>query len=422
MPKNPRARTAANEAGHSVKKTFLLLIAVGLALLAAALAPVFKSDPGLVQIHFGGWTLETSVLVLVLAVLLVWLLAWILMRLWKMPAETARRIREQRSLLQLEKGLLALTEGDWGTAERALQKSAATHGRTTARYLAAAEAADGQDAGDRAEWYLEQADSRNRKQRFLVELTRGRILVANAQYAEARAVLEELQGRRRRHPLVLELLSRCYRELGDWDSLLGLLPAMQKAGVVNEDQAAELREQAAVAGLRESRDAADLESRYRTLPRAMQRTAEVVGAFAEQAIRLEAPELTEAPIRASLKVEWVSSLLAAYGEPGPDDSSKRLQQCEKWLAEHPDDPWLHLALGRLCAREELWGKARHHMVRSLEISPTVSGYDALGQLLERKGELEVAMACFRNALRMNQGKDPLPLPGDLARLEAPTSA
>ncbi|NNK52391.1 MAG: hypothetical protein HKO99_12410, partial [Xanthomonadales bacterium] len=51
--------------------------------------------------------------------------------------------------------------------------------------------------------------------------------------------------------------------------------------------------------------------------------------------------------------------------------------------------------------------------------PSVAGYDALGQLLDRKGELEVAMACFRNALRMNQGKDPEPLPGDLARLEAP---
>ena len=33
--------------------------------------------------------------------------------------------------------------------------------------------------------------------------------------------------------------------------------------------------------------------------------------------------------------------------------------------------------------------------------------------------MEPAMACFRNALRMNQGKDPLPLPGELAILEAP---
>ncbi|MCW8874087.1 MAG: hypothetical protein OQK01_15875, partial [Xanthomonadales bacterium] len=216
-----------------MKTAFLVIMAVALALLAAALAPIFKSDPGLVQIHFRGWTLETSVLVLALALVLAWLLLWLMIRLWRMPAETARRIREQRSMVQLEKGLLALTEGDWSTAERALQKSASAHGRTTARYLAAAEAADGQDAGDRAEWYLEQADTRNRKQRFLVELTRARILVSNGQFEEARPILEQMQSRRRRHPQVLDMLSRCYRELGEWDALLKLLPAMQKAGIVD---------------------------------------------------------------------------------------------------------------------------------------------------------------------------------------------
>lgn len=402
-----------------MKKTFLAVIALALALLAAALAPLLKTDPGLVRIHFLGWTIETSVLVLILGVLLAWLLAWLLLRLWTMPAEAARRIREQRALVQLEKGLLALTEGDWSTAERALQKSADSHGPTTARYLAAAEAADGQDAGDRADWYLEQADTRNRKQKFLVELTRARILTANGQHAEARPLLEDLLAKRRRHPQALDLLARCYRELGEWEALLKLLPAMQKAGVVDDEKAGELRQQAAMADLKRSHDAAALESRFRALPRPMQRTPEVVRAFAEQAVRLGAPELTEEPIRTSMKAAWVSDLLIPYGEPGPEDRSRRLQQCEKWLQSHPEDPWLHLALGRLCARDELWGKARQHMVRSLEIEPTVSGFDALGQLMERKGELELSLTCFRNALRLSQGKQPLPLPGEPAKLEAP---
>jgi HemY protein len=402
-----------------MKRVFLLVTAIALALFAAAIAPVFKSDPGLVQIHFRGWTVETSVLLLILGVAGAWLLVWVVVRLWRMPAETARRIREQRAMVQLERGLLALTEGDWSTAERALQKSASSHGRSTARYLAAAEAADGQDAADRAEWYLDQADTRNRKQRFLVELTRARILISNGQFEEARPILEEMQRRRRRHPQVLEMLSRCYRELGDWAALLDLLPAMQKAGVVSEDQAAELRQQAAIAELDGSRDASALESRFRSFPRHMQRSADVVAAFADKALQLEAPELTEEAIRQCLKVSWESSLLIPYGEPGPEDATRRLRQCEKWLQSHPEDHCLHLALGRLCAREELWGKARQHMIRSLELKPTVLGYDTLGQLLERKGELELSMACFRNALRMNQGKQPLPLPGEQVKLQAP---
>jgi len=403
-----------------MKRSFLVLIAIALALFAAAVAPVFKSDPGLVTVHFLGWTIETSVLVLLLAALALWLIVHLIIRMWRMPARTARRMREQRALSQLEKGLLALTEGDWSTAEKALEKSASSHGRTTARYLAAAQAADGQDAGDRAEWYLEQADTRNRKQRFLVELTRARILTANGEYSEAIPILEELHKRRRRHPQVLELLSRCYDETGQWESLQKLLPVMQKAGVVNADRVEELKQHAAISGLKQYRNPEALKAGWRGLPKVMQRSPEVVKAFAEQAIAIGGAGMAEEVLRSALKREWNSALLIPYGEPGSDDISRRIKQCEKWLPDHPEDPWLHLVLGRLCAREELWGKARHHMIRSLEIEPTVGGYDSLGQLLERKGELEIAMTCFRNALRMNQGKEPLPLPGDQAKLASPS--
>ncbi len=402
-----------------MKRSFLVVIAVVVTLLAAAIAPVFKSDPGLVQIYFQGWTIETSVLILVLAAVVLWLAVHFIIRLWRMPAETARRVRERRSLAQLEKGLLALTEGDWSTAEKALEKSASSHGRTTARYLAAAQAADGQEAGDRAEWYLEQADTRKRKQRFLVELTRARILTTNGQYSEAIPILEGLQKRRKRHSQVLELLARCYDETGQWEPLQKILPLMQKAGVVDEARVAELKQHAAISELKRYPDAEALKAGWRGLPKELQKSSAVVMVFADQAIRINAPELTEEVLRTSLKREWNSTLLIPYGEPGADDMSRRMKHCEKWLKDHPDDPWLNLALGRLCAREELWGKARHHMIRSLEIEPSVGGYDSLGQLLERKGELEISMVCFRNALRMNQGKDPLPLPGEQVKLASP---
>jgi HemY protein len=402
-----------------MKRSFLVVIAIVVALFAAAIAPLFKSDPGLVQIHFQGWTIETSVLILVLAAAAVWFVVHLIIRLWRIPAETARRVREQRALAQLEKGLLAFTEGDWSTAEKALEKSASAHGRTTARYLAAAQAADGQEAGDRAEWYLEQADTRNRKQRFLVELTRARILTANGQYSEAIPILEGLQKNRKRHPQVLEMLARCYDETGQWEPLQKILPVMQKAGVVDEARVVELKQHAAISELKQLTDAEALKAGWRGLPKDLQRSTEVVMVFADQAIRIDAPELTEEVLRTSLKREWNSTLLIPYGEPGPDDIPRRMKQCEKWLKDHPEDPWLNLALGRLCAREELWGKARHHMIRSLEIEPSVGGYDSLGQLLERTGELEISMACFRNALRMNQGKNPLPLPGEQVKLASP---
>jgi len=402
-----------------MKRSFLLLLILALLLTAGALAPMFKSDPGHVLINFGEWTIETSVLVLASAFLILWFAVQIALWLWRMPVETARKMREQRAFKQLEKGLLALTEGDWSAAEKALEKSASQHGRTTAHYLAAAQAADSQDAHDRREYYLEQADSGGTKKRFLVELTRARMLLANGNRATALPILEDLYTRNRKHPQVLELLSRCYRELGEWDELQAMLPALRKSDVLDDEQAQALQEEIAVNKLHSATNAEGLQSAWKKLPRAMRHHVAVVDAFALSASRLEHVDLAEPVITASLKNEWNPALVLRYGDPNADDRSKRLKQCEKWLKQHPDDAGLHLALGRLCAAESLWGKAREHMVKSLELEPSSLGYDAFGQLLERQGELEPAMTCFRNALRMNQGQQPEPLPTGTARLSAP---
>ncbi len=405
-----------------MKALFLMLVAVALAVLAAALAPVFLADPGLVQIRFGNWTVEMSLLVLLLAVLLAWGLFQLLSRLWRLPAETARRLREDRAMKQLEKGLLALSEGDWVNAERALQKSESGSGPGTVRYLAAARAADGQDAGERAEYYLEQADSGGRRNHFLVELTRGRLLVENSRFEEAIPVLQALnQGRKKNHK-VLNLLARCYRETSRWQDLQELLPAMRKTGLIDEQQGQEWSARAAIAGMEQSHDLAALDAAWQALPKPMRSNPQTVAAYANRASKLGGADRTESVIRAVLKSNWDTALLIPYGDPKASDAAVRIRHCEKWLLDHPEDANLNLALGRLCAREELWGKARQHMIRSLEIKPSVGGYDSLGQLLDRRGELDLAMACFRNALRMSQGEAPTPLPANVKRLQGAGAA
>lgn len=402
-----------------MKRSFIILLILALLLAAAALAPIFKSDPGHVLINFGDWTLETSVLVLAVVFLLLWLAAQLIAWFWRMPVVAARRMREQRAFKQLEKGLLALTEGDWSAAEKALEKSASVQGQTTAHYLAAAQAADGQDAYDRREYYLEQADSGGSKKRFLVELTRARLLQDNDDYAAALPILQNLYRKRRKHPQVLDLLLRCYRELGEWDDLHDLLPALRKAGVLNEEQTDALQQEIVVNKLASADNAEELLAAWKKLPKAMRQHTTVVEAFAAGASALKRADLAEPAIAASLKKEWNPALVLRYGDPAADDRLKRMKQCEKWLKIYPEDAGLHLALGRLCAGESLWGKAREHMIRSLELEPSSLGYDALGQLLERQGELEPAMACFRNALRISQGQKPEPLPAGAARLSAP---
>jgi HemY protein len=405
-----------------MKRTILLLTVLALLLLAAALAPVFKSDPGLVQVHFLGYTIESSVLVLLGALLLLWALVQLAFWLYRLPAQTAARVSEKRAMAQLEKGLLALTEGDWKSAEKALSKSASAPGKNTARYLAAAQAADGQDADDRREFYLEQADTGGGRKKFLVELTRARLLMENGRRAEALPVLEELRQRRKNHPQVLGMLARCYRELSMWDELQALLPSLRRLEVLSEDEITAWQIEIARERVTGAEDVGALQAVWKQLLKSTKQEPRVIEVFAERAGELERADLAEPVLRASLKKEWNQSLVLRYGDPGADDAAGRLKQCEKWLKSHPEDPALHMALGRLCAGQELWGKARHHLIESLELQPTAAGYDALGQLLERQGETEQALICFRNALRMSQGRPPEPLPADVARLGPPQDA
>jgi HemY protein len=112
-------------------------------LAGAALA----GGSGYVLVEFGGWRMQMSVLVLVGGVVLSWLVLAISIAVLRAPGRAARKLRDARDRRNLDRGLMALTEGRWADAERALNKTLA-HQHSTAGYLAAARAAQGQGAGE----------------------------------------------------------------------------------------------------------------------------------------------------------------------------------------------------------------------------------------------------------------------------------
>ena len=387
-----------------MRAAFLVITVLGLMLLAVVLAPLFKNDPGYVLIQFQDWNAETSVLVLLLAVVSVYLLIRLGVWLWYWPTRTARQVRELRAQRQLEKGLLALTEGDWRSAEKALQRSGNQRGQETVKYLAAARAAQGQEDIEARDEYLTKAEEGDVKNRFLVQLSRARFLIGTGDFNGAIPILEDLHKRRRRHPQVLEMLSRCYRELGDWTRFKKLVPALKKADLIQAEDASDLEQLAARHELETSNDIEMLQERWRKQSNVIRNMPGMAEAFSERAIDLGAPSAAEPVLRTALKKNWRPQLVHLYGEFAEKDLPQRISQCEKWLKQHPDDAGLHLALGRLCAGEKLWGKAREHLQISLKLNPAAAAFEAYGNLLQRHGEIEIAMQCFQNALLVSAGK------------------
>ena len=95
---------------------------------------------------------------------------------------------------------------------------------------------------------------------------------------------------------------------------------------------------------------------------------------------------------------------------GPN-GAKQLAQAESWLSSHSDDAQLQLCLGRLAAREKLWGKARDYFENSYKLERSAEVCAELGRLLAGLGEPKVSAAYYREGLLMKEtGLPDLPMP------------
>jgi HemY protein len=397
-----------------VKARVLLAVVLVVALAAvvggAWLGPRLLENPGFVVIEVAGWRVQTSLVVLVAAVVGAWLLASLVLALLRMPSRAVRAARQARERRNLDRGLLALSEGDWAGAERALGRAMDRGPGMTAGYLAAARAAQGQAAPERRDEYLALADTRFGKRHFATLLVRARLLASEGETERAVELLEQLHLKRPRHQGVLRMLLEAYQQCGRWRDVRLLLPALRKADIVDRDRAAELARLAAARELEAATDIDDLQATRKSLRAGVAEHAEVVAAFARRALELDRAEETESPLRRAIETDPDADLLALYAEADPGDRRARIKACERWLSEHGDSAALHLALGRLYLDEREDDKAREHLQVAVRHSPDPAAYAALGRVLDRGGLLESAAQCYRNALRLEQGRAPEPLP------------
>ncbi len=391
-------------------KRIILIVLVLAGLVAAALiAPRLMDDPGYVMIDLGAWRVEMSLLTLVAAVVVVWAALSLLVALGRLPGRVMRRTRESRARKRMENGLLALTEGDWARAERELGKSLDYRGSTVG-YLAAARAAQGQSDGDARERWLKLADGRFGRRRFVTGLARARLLSSEGRVDEAIPVLEELHLSRRKHDGVLKLLLKAYQDQGRWRDVRLLVPALERAGIVDQDRAEALTLLAAGREIESSVDIDELESAWRALSRSQRQKRELVVVYARRAAELGHPSLPGRTLKKLLDDEPDRELLRLYAEVDENERSRRIADCERWREQHPDHGGIRLALGLMYLDDRQYDKARENLELAVEDQPDGEAYAALGRILDRSGSLEAAAQCYRNALRLKQGRGAEPLP------------
>jgi len=387
-----------------------LFIAVLLTLLlAAALAAAIAYDPGYILIAFGRYTLETTfwvgVALLVLVLALMYLLASVLHRGLRRGSlfnrwRSDRHARRGRQLTS--RGILALSEGNFERARRLLDRGAGSADMPLINYLMAARASAALGDTQQAQVYLMRAEhSDTRGPGIAVALTQAELQLRNGQLEDSLASLNRIRRGAGKNPHVLRLLKDVYSGLHDWPNLLKLLPDLRRRKVLPPDQLEELERHATLRLLEEtgSRGQADaLRAQWQKLPGALTRDPYIIAHYARALAAAGAATEAERLLRGQLKRQWSADLIGAYGKIVGDDPAKQLETAERWQDEHRGDAALQLCLGRLAARNELWGKARDYFESSLKLEEKPETCAELGRLLARLGQHERSSAYFERGL------------------------
>lgn len=400
------------------------LIAIIVALLAAVvLGLVLVREPGYVLIALGEWSLETTLSLLVFALLLGFAALYLALRFFaglrRAPQRLQhwdRRRKALRARNALNRGLIELSEGNWSGAEKRLLKHVGDSDNPLMNYLAAARAAQQQGAHERRDHYLRLAHRGVPAADIAVGLTQAELQIAHRQMEQALATLTHLRTIAPRHGYVLKMLMRLYERLQDWEHLRDLLPELRRRSVLSVDEADRLEIRLhgeLLARAARGRDLEHLRDAWNRVPRRLMHDAGLVLAYATHLHALGEDADAEIQLRAALKRDWDERLVDLYGRLSGTDAALQLSHAEDWLRTHDRNPVLLLALGRLALRAGLWGKARGYLEATVGVAPTVEGYHLLGNLAERLEDGALATDCYRKGMTLATGAS--------AQLPAPVS-
>ncbi len=397
----------------------LFVVALLALLLGVGIVALIETDPGYVLVSYGNWTLEASLwvglLVLALLVIVISLLFRLVYRLVSGQKSLSswlgnRRARNAQRLST--RGMISYAEGNWATARRQLVRGARNNDAPLANFLLAARSSAELQDTDKVHEYLRAAEDAAPGAEVAVEVALAEMKLQAGEHQQALEALDQATRNVGKHPHVLSLLSRAYQGLEDWDKLAELLPHLQKHKLPSTEEFQKLERQVHRHRLeRSDLSMEQLHTVWQSLPRYLQRDLSIIELYVEGLVSAGDHEQAEKLIQRTLKQDWSPALVRQYGLLQSADTARQLSRAEGWLTAHPEDAELLLCLGRLSARDKLWGKAREYFENSYKLNPGTEVCAELGRLLTALGEPKVAAAYYRQGLLQREEQLPeLPMP------------
>jgi HemY protein len=380
--------------------------------LAAALATLGRFDAGQVLIVYPPYRVDISlnlfVVGLVAFFIVLYAIARVVRNVWRMPQRVAAyrtRSREAKAHAALRETIGNLYAGRFSRAEKAAREALANEANKGPASLMAAVAAHRMREYMRRDEWLAAIDAPDWQDARLMASADMRADGRDAEGALSALTEMQSQGARRIHAQQIAL--RAQQQLKNWGEVLKLVKSLEKREAIHPAIAVRVRQQAAENLLRDRRHDADaLLALWQSLAATERQSPRLADLAAELLVALNRHNEARKIVEEALQHNWDARLLRRYPDTAAGDALPLIQKAEAWHKTRPEDADLLFALGRLCLKQQLWGKAQSFLEGALRLSDdealTIRTHRSLAGLFEEIGDTGRAHEHYRaSALAIN---------------------
>jgi HemY protein len=379
-------------------------------LFAAAVAVMMAArNPGYVQFVYPPYRMEMSLTLFAFVLVGIFAVVYLLVRLTIATVQLPQYVRAFREERASSKGrnammeaLKAYFEGRFAAAEKAAVRAINLGEKSGLNSIVAARAAHELHEFERRDTYLADAEGKTVGESTMRLMAKTEFLLDQKQPQSALNSLKEMNDTgMHKHIGALSLELKAQQQARNWDAVLEVTAQLEKRHAIDKVISEQLRQQAWLEKLRtQALDAATLRAVWKSVPSEFKHRSKIAAAAATAFGKYGDCKTAQHLLTDSLNSQWDSKLVTLYGECHDDNNIAQIEQAERWLKLHTDDAGLLQALGKLCMHQQLWGKAQSYLDASLSLEQNPDTYSALGQLAEKLGKHEEALAFFQKSMQV----------------------
>ncbi|MGB0898004.1 MAG: heme biosynthesis HemY N-terminal domain-containing protein [Psychrobium sp.] len=388
----------------------LLLLAV-IIFAGILIGPSLMGHDTYVLIAINGWTLETSLVVMIMMVILFYALLqaaeWALINTIAMWGRTRHwfgwrkeRIAQQKTI----DGVLEFAAGHFSQAEQLSVNHVKHSKEPLLNYFTAINAAATQGKTQQRDEYIQQALEFAPDNTALIA-TKLKFLVEAGDYENAKSWLELQSNKVATHTDLLPLALKVREYFGEWELVIDLYDAMLKHRLITppEHQAQIRRSYAAKLSSLNSLDLDAVTQGFKSIPRKYRNDIDIFCEYAKLVIKLDQAALIEKELFKRLTKQLSKSLLDVISQCPAKNANQWSERLIGFENYHNDTDFID-AIVQLSVLDRQWKTAKNWLLKSIKIDPSVLRYQKLAQIQQELGENGGALDSFNKALNFRLTK------------------